>query len=115
MRVSKARRCSGLMNCKVKFSATREVGWNSRARMSASITSTGNSSWNIESWACRYSRQRSTMALELSTAITRQSSICTCRRRAWVTAPSELPRSYSTLCGWANWLASTPIFSTMVG
>ncbi|MNC64430.1 hypothetical protein D3C75_1146320 [compost metagenome] len=70
--------------------------------MSASSTSTGSNSWNIESWACRYSRQRSTIALELSTATTRQSSVCTWRRSAWLTAPSEQPRSYSALCGWAN-------------
>ena len=33
------------------------AGW-----MSPSITSTGSSSWNIESWPLRYSRQRSTIA-----------------------------------------------------
>ncbi|MNP62021.1 hypothetical protein D3C76_1572610 [compost metagenome] len=81
------------MNCRVKFNATTEAGWNSSARMSPSITSTGSNSWNIESWPLRYSRQRSTMAAELSTAMTRQPSVRTCRRRAWVTAPSDEPRS----------------------
>jgi hypothetical protein len=45
--------------------------------MSPSITSTGSNSWNIESWPLRYSRQRSTMAAELSTAMTRQPSVRT--------------------------------------
>ena len=93
MLVSNCKRCSGWINCSVKFSATKEVGCNCKPRISASMTSTGNSSWNIESWACRYSLQRSTMALELSTAITLQSLQVTWRRNAWVTAPSEQPRS----------------------
>ncbi|MNJ58847.1 hypothetical protein D3C77_545020 [compost metagenome] len=115
IRVSSSRRCSGAMNCRVKFIATTEAGWNARARISPSITSTGSSSWNIESWALRYCRQRSTMAAELSMAITRQPSLRTWRRRACVTAPSELPRSYRAVFGWANWAASTPRFSTIVG
>ncbi|CNL45141.1 Uncharacterised protein [Mycobacterium tuberculosis] len=81
------------MNCSVKFSATTEAGWNCSARISPSITSTGSSSWNIESWPLRYSRQRSTIAVELSTAITRQPSVRTWRRKAWVTAPRDEPRS----------------------
>ncbi|MNE81793.1 hypothetical protein D3C80_1784660 [compost metagenome] len=99
----------------MKFIATTEAGSKGRARISASSTCTGSNSWNIESWAVRYWRQRSTMAAELSTAITRQPSLRTWRRNDCVTAPSEAPRSYSAVCGWAKRAASTPRFSTMVG